>query len=324
MFKWKKRGRVFNPEDQAGRPWMREFAQAPATLIFDDYVRVYFACRPLPDRNRQYVSRTGYVDLDRRNLLRILRVSEQPVLPLGECGTFDEFGTYPLSVIRRDDTVMAYYGGWTRCESTPYNVAIGAAVSHDGGQTFTRLGPGPLLSYSLDEPTTISGPKIRRFDDRWVLFYIAGTKWIRSEGRVECVFKLRVAHSDDGLLWTRSGRDLVGSKLEENECQASPDVIFWENRYHLFFSYKYSTNFRNKDRGYRIGYAWSDDLAVWHRDDGQAGIDISAEGFDDESVAYPHVFELDGRLYMFYLGNEVGRHGFGLAELESYTPGGRP
>jgi hypothetical protein len=33
-------------------------------------------------------------------------------------------------------------------------------------------------------------------------------------------------------------------------------------------------------------------------------------------VSYPHVFELDGRVCMLYLGNEVGRGGFGLAELD--------
>jgi hypothetical protein len=33
-------------------------------------------------------------------------------------------------------------------------------------------------------------------------------------------------------------------------------------------------------------------------------------------VSYPHVFELDGRIYMAYLGNQVGRHGFGLAVLD--------
>jgi hypothetical protein len=33
-------------------------------------------------------------------------------------------------------------------------------------------------------------------------------------------------------------------------------------------------------------------------------------------VAYPHVFALDGRTWMLYLGNQVGRYGFGLAELQ--------
>jgi hypothetical protein len=33
-------------------------------------------------------------------------------------------------------------------------------------------------------------------------------------------------------------------------------------------------------------------------------------------VSYPHVLGLDGRTYLFYLGNQVGRRGFGIAELE--------
>jgi hypothetical protein len=52
------------------------------------------------------------------------------------------------------------------------------------------------------------------------------------------------------------------------------------------------------------------------RDDRKAGIDVSAEGWDSEMISYPHVFETDGHTYMAYLGNQVGRHGFGLAILE--------
>ena len=52
------------------------------------------------------------------------------------------------------------------------------------------------------------------------------------------------------------------------------------------------------------------------RDDAKAGIDVSETGWDSESIAYPHVFEVDGKVFMLYLGNEVGRSGFGLAQLE--------
>lgn len=43
---------------------------------------------------------------------------------------------------------------------------------------------------------------------------------------------------------------------------------------------------------------------------------MSEEGFDNEMVAYPHVFEANGNIFMLYLGNEVGKYGFGLARLE--------
>jgi hypothetical protein len=315
-FNWRKLGKVFSPQAVAGRPWLKEFAQAPATLVFDDVVRVYFSCRPPPDEAGQYVSYSAYVDLDRRDLFSIKHVSDQPILSLGGIGEFDEFGTYPVSVIRAGDEVRAYYAGWTRCESVPFNVAIGAATSRDGGHSFVKLGPGPILSYSPDEPFVLSGPKVRRFNDTWYLWYIAGRKWKMVEGRPEPVYKIRMATSADGLTWRKLNRDLIDSRIEADEAQASPDVYYAGGKYHMFFAYRYSSGFRSKENGYRIGYASSVNLIDWHRDDDKCGIGVSEEGWDSEMVSYPHVFDVDGSIYMAYLGNQVGRHGFGLAVLD--------
>src|SRR5262245_1507721 len=235
MFRWKKLGKVFSPQEVSDRPWLREFAQAPASFLLEDVVRVYFSCRPPPDAAGQYVSYSAYVDLDRSDLFSIRHVAERPILPLGGLGEFDEFGTYPVSVIRAGDRVLAYYAGWTRCESVPFNVAIGLAASRDGGVSFAKIGKGPVLGYSPDEPFVISGPKIRRFNDLWFLFYIAGRKWKMVEGRSEPVYKIRMAVSEDGIAWTKSNRDLIESRIEEDEAQASPDVFYSNGRYHMFF-----------------------------------------------------------------------------------------
>jgi predicted GH43/DUF377 family glycosyl hydrolase len=316
MFKWKKLGRVFNPMEVSTASWMSEFAQAPCTLVFEKFVRVYFSCRPLPDKNGQYVSYTAYADLNRTNLHEIVGISQSPILKLGELGTFDEFGTYPTSVLSDHHEVLAYYGGWTRCESVPFNVAIGMAKSSDGGKTFSKCGNGPVLSYSMDEPFVLSGPKIRKFLNQYYLFYIAGNKWVIDNGKPEPVYKIRMATSDDGITWKKHNRDIIESRLEENEAQASPDVFFHGGKYHMFFCYRYSQGFRGKEKGYRIGYASSIDLKHWVRDDAKAGIDVSEEGWDSQMISYPHVFELDQKIYMMYLGNEVGRFGFGLAVHE--------
>lgn len=318
MFHWKKLGLVFSPSMISDKPcWMMEFAQAPAALVFDNFVRVYFNCRPLRDARQQYVSYSAYVDLSRKNLFEIIDYSRTPCLELGELGTFDEFGTYPCSVINDDDVVKMYYGGWTRCESVPNNVAIGYAWSRDGVH-FSKLGSGPLLSYSPDEPFLISGPKIRKFDGSYYLFYIAGKKWIMNDGKPEAIVKIRMAKSVDGFIWSRENRDIIVDRLGENEWQASPDVFFKNGKYHMFFCYMLSPDFRKDTRlSYRIGYAYSYDLLNWVRDDSKAGIDVSSEpDFDNEMLAYPHVFELDDKIYMMYLGNQVGKYGFGLAELQ--------
>lgn len=316
MFCWRKLGKVFTPQEVQGRPWLREFAQAPSTLIMDDVVRVFFSCRPLVDARGQYVSYSAFADLDRKDLLKVCQVAERPILKLGGLGEFDEFGTYPVSVVPEGTIVTAYYGGWTRCESVPFNVAIGKAESRDCGKTFTKLGNGPILSYSPDEPFVLSGPKIRRFNDQWQLFYIAGRKWKNVDGRPEPVYKIRMATSEDGVQWTRLNVDLVESRVEEDEAQASPDVFYANGKYHMFFCYRYSSHYRGKQNGYRIGYASSSNLVNWVRDDSKAGIDLSEQGWDSETISYPHVFELDGKTFMAYLGNQVGRYGFGLAVLE--------
>lgn len=316
MFNWKKLGKVFTPQEVTGRPWLQEFAQAPATLIFDDFVRVYFSCRPPADAEGKYVSYSAWVDLDRHDLFKVRSIAEQPILSLGGLGEFDEFGTYPVSVTRNGNEVRAYYAGWTRCESVPFNVAIGMATSNDDGQTFQKNGTGPILSYSPDEPFVLSGPKVRRFNGQWQLFYIAGRKWKLVDGRSEPVYKIRMATSEDGIHWKKLNQDLIPSRIEEDEAQASPDVFYANGKYHMFFCYRYSSHYRGKQNGYRIGYASSIDMINWTRDDSKAGIDVSAQGWDAEMISYPHVFDLDGKTYMAYLGDQVGRYGFGLAVLE--------
>ena len=112
---------------------------------------------------------------------------------------------------------------------------------------------------------------------------------------------------------------LLRARAVENQCYvlaAAQCGGFANGKYHMFFCYRYSLGYRGREKGYRIGYASSVDLVHWVRDDSRAGIDVSDEGWDSEMISYPHVFELDGRTLMFYLGNQVGRHGFGLAELE--------
>lgn len=322
MFTWQKLGKLFDPTVMSDQPWMFHFAQTPSLVEFDDFLRIYFCTRPPADANGQFVSRIGFIDIDRNDLFHILRISQEPVLPLGGIGTFDEFGTNPVSVIRNGSEIWAYYAGVTRCESVPFNAAIGLAVSTDGGESFQRLGTGPVLSYSPDEPFVIGSPKIRRFGDLWYLHYAAGREWLQTGGRPEVVYKLRCATSRDGICWSKWNRYLICDRVDDNECQAGGDILFHEGRYHMFFCYRHPVDFKTKSKGYRIGYAVSDNLVDWTRNDEGAGIDVSPDGWDSEMISYAHVFKHQGKVFMLYQGNAIGRCGFGLAVMESYTAGG--
>ena len=318
--KWKKIGQIFSPQkinDGIEREWMKEFSQCTSTLVFEDFVRIYFSCRPYKDQEGQAKSYTAFIDVDRKDLSKILRVAENPVLPLGKLGAFDEFAVYPSSVLREEDKVYLYYAGWNRMRSVPFNTSIGMAVSNDGGTSFERMGDGPILGPSLSEPFVISGPKIRKFEGKYFLFYLAGTEWVMHNGSPEIIYKNKMAISDDGVNWTRMNRNIIEDKIDHLECQAGPDVFFYKEKYHMYFVYRHGVDFRSAPgRGYKIGYAHSDDLINWTRDDENSGIEYSEEGWDSTMHHYPHVFELDGFHYMVYNGNDFGKYGFGLAILD--------
>ena len=319
MFFWEKKGLLFNPTECEERPlWRWNFAQGENTLMYEDFIRVYFCSREKPNERGETVSRVSYVDLDQDNPMNILKICDRPVLELGQLGEFDEFGTYPFSVVRHQGKIYGYYGGVTRCESVPFNVSIGCAVSEDNGESFKKIGKGPVLTSSLDEPYMICSPKVRFYDGRWYMFYSAGKTWTQEEGRAEICYKLRMALSLDGVNWKKCGENILKDKLGALESQACGDVIYANGYYHMFFCYRNHMDFRkNPKNSYRIGYAKSRDLLNWERDDTKAGIDVSSDKseWDCEMVAYPHLFQCKNKTYMLYLGNEVGKFGFGLAEL---------
>lgn len=315
-FNWKKLGRLIEPGVATNPYWMSEFAQAPNTLVFPDFVRVFFCSRPPVDENGQYTSRVGFADIQMGNQISVLRFSSDPILSLGGIGDFDQFGTYPFSPLRVNRRIVAAYAGWTRCESTPFDVSIGFAIGDADATKFERVSKGPSLTKSLDEPYVISSPKLRFFGGKYYLYYIAGKKWIRNQEKLDPIYTIRMATSLDGINWKKENREIISPVLED-EAQASPDVFYKDGLYHMFFSYRYGSDFRKPGRGYRMGYAFSDDLLNWKRDDSRSRLEKSHSGWDSESVSYPHVFEFKQDTYMLYLGNHVGREGIGIAQLET-------
>jgi predicted GH43/DUF377 family glycosyl hydrolase len=255
------------------------------------------------------------VDLQKNNLFKILRVSQKPVLTLGSLGSFDEFGVMSCAILSVGNEYYMYYCGWTRMLSVPYNWAIGLAKSVDGGVTFSRMGTGPILGSTFKEPYLQAGcSSIIKVGGLYHLWYTSGIKWIKNDIKPESVYQIMHADSEDGINWRREGKPVVQAVLED-EAQASPSVFYRNGKWHMVFSYRYSVNFRNKERGYRLGYASSVDFRNWNRDDTLLKFDISVSDWDSEMVCYPHVTKIGDKWFLFYCGNNFGKEGFGVAEL---------
>jgi len=315
--KWRKLGKVFDPTEHHLSNDCTEFAQSPQALVFDDFVRMYFSTRKR-EENGKYLSYVSFVDMDKA-FKEILRISNDTVIELGGLGCFDEHGIFPINVVRDRDKILAYTCGWSRRVSVPVETSIGLAHSADNGLTFRKIGPGPILTSSPNEPFLVGDPFVAIHEGVYHMWYIYGTKWIDSptEDSPARVYKIGHARSQDGISWIRGGVQLIDDKLNSDECQALPTVARFGEKYHMFFCYREATGFRkNKARSYRIGYASSENLISWVRDDDNVGIDVSEDGWDSDMLCYPHVFECEGEMYLLYNGNEFGRYGFGLAVLQ--------
>jgi len=315
--KWVKLGKIFDPTEHALANNCIEFAQSPQTLIMHDRVRIYFSTRER-DAVGKYLSHIAFVDFG-KDLKNIIDISKNTVIELGGLGCFDEHGIFPVNVIRDGERILAYTTGWNRKVSVSVDAAIGLAISHDEGLTFQKLGAGPVMASSLKEPFLVADAYVAKYGGLYHMWYIYGTKWKKfaESEPPDRVYKIAHAQSEDGINWRRDGRHIITDKLNADECQALPTVFYRNGQYHMYFCYRQAHGFRNQSHNaYRVGYAYSIDLENWQRDDDQAGIDVSETGWDSQMQCYPHTFEMNGKVYMLYNGNEFGRNGFGLAVLD--------
>lgn len=307
--KWIKKGRVFvNSGDFEGYPM---YSQCPTPLVCDDHIRIFISAR-----TPKIESHIVYVDVDKDCPSKVLKIAAEPVIYKGEAGTFDENGMIPSYVFNKGREIYLYYSGWSKCSNVPYKNFTGLAISMDFGNSFKKYSQGPVLGQNSYDAMSATSPWIIQNENEYMAFYSTGTHWHNINGRLEHTYTLTYATSKDAEIWKPSGKFILNTK-DEYEAICKPTIIRIGNKYHMWFSTRGSFGFRNETKdAYRIGYAESNDLIHWNRNDALAGIAVSDGGWDSEMICYPYIIQVNGKYLMFYNGNYFGRDGFGYAELE--------
>jgi hypothetical protein len=301
--KWRKRGLIYAPAGDMW--WAREYAHLPTVDVLDDStLRVYFAGLDAERRGR-----IGYVDVDARDPNRVLHVSPEPILDIGEAGTFDDSGVNPACVLTAGRSKLLYYIGWQRCERVPYMLFAGRATAEDG-ECFRDRTRAPVLDRTDEEPFLRSAMSIILEPSVWRAWYVSGLRWITVGGRQYPQYVIRYAESPDGLAWVSRPGICIGPTDDTEFGFGRPWVVKTAVGYEMWYS------IRSTVRSYRIGYAVSRDGFTWQRRDDERGIDVASSGWDSEMICYPCVVDVAGRRYLFYNGNGHGATGFGYAELE--------
>jgi hypothetical protein len=299
---WNKKGLIYAPSGELW--WAQNYAHLPTVDILNEStIRVYFA-----SLDKDKYGRIGYVDLDINDPKRILHIAKEPVLDLGEIGTFDDSGVNPSCIINISGQKYMYYIGWQRCERVPYMLFAGLAISTDK-EHFNRFSASPVLERTPNEPFLRSATTIIKEADLFRAWYVSALRWIFVGANQYPTYVIRYTDSKDGINWVSYDRICIDFKNEDEFGFGRPWVIQDSGIYKMWYS------IRSRTAPYRIGYAESQDGYAWTRKDDEVGIQKSESGWDSEMICYPCVININGTLHMFYNGNRHGATGFGYAVL---------
>jgi len=304
--KWKKKGLIFRPDNNFD--WMVSHASIPVVdKVEDNKLRIYFSTR-----DEQGRSRPTYIEVDAENPKRILYLHNEPILPLGELGTFDDNGIMPSWIVNHKNKKYLYYIGWNPQVTVSYRVSIGLAISENGGNKYEKYSKGPICDRLLDEPFFNTAPCVIKENDKWRMWYVSCTGWEIINDWPEPFYNIKYAESKDGINWVKTKHTCID--YDDFTQAIGRPCVFKENGiYKMFYSFRSAKDYRvDPDQSYRLGYAESKDGISWERKDESVGIHMSESGWDSVMIEYCYLY-YNTRKYLFYNGNGFGKTGFGYA-----------
>lgn len=252
--RWKKLGLVYGPD--GSMPWAKSHAMIPTPMHLNkSVIRVFVTfC------DKQGIGRPGYVDVSANDPLKVLKVAEEPLLDIGQPGSFDENGVLACSLVPLNDSrVFMYYVGFELGTKIRYRLLTGLAISCDGGETFERYSAAPILERTAAELLFRGGPYCLYDNACFRLWYVAGSTWTVLDGKTMPVYDIRYMESENGIDWPKQGETVIPITEADEHGFGRPYVISKRGGgYQMFYSVR-----RRSLNAYRLGYAESDDGRVW-------------------------------------------------------------
>lgn len=304
MRQWIKKGLIYNPPHD--NSWRDNSALTPTAIEIErGIIRVYASFR-----DRSGIGRIGYVDLDADNPSRLLGISDKPVLDIGAPGMFDDNGVILGDLVRVEHKIYMYYVGFQLVKKAKFLAYTGVACSDGSGMVFERVSQTPVMDRHDEGKYIRAIHSILYEDGKFKTWYAVGNGWEKISGIDYPQYDINYTESSDGLCFDSGTKVLRVNKDNKEYRIGRPRVYKSDGMYVMNFTYG------TTDDRYHAGQAMSDDGIHWRRDDNQLGITISKEGWDSKHLSYPSILTAkNGKTYIFYNGNDMGKNGFGYAEL---------
>jgi predicted GH43/DUF377 family glycosyl hydrolase len=344
---WVKRGVLLKP-GFAG-PQSSKLVSCPSVVkLPDGRLRMYFwAADGVPPWHGRHVILAAEADPQNPFVWKLL--SARPLVEPDASGNIRDRGvSFPFVLARDDGPWLMYYGTWgTWAPPEEISNRTGLAISDDKGITWrvvkeTAIPLGKKGSY--DGGLTGSVSIVRDAPNLYRMWYTAGERYVHFGERNRGIVHVGYATSTDGINWNKAKEPAlwarVGAVDPYEAVLGKPNVLKVDGVYHMWFSVyamprgakpsdpseKYQPakdadrsdwqRITSEELGYHIEYARSTDGEHWERRFDQPVMTLSPGEFDSKNQSYPMVIDMGSRLWMFYVGNEFGSTGIGLATLE--------
>lgn len=302
---WEKRGLVYCPDGSID--WMNNSVLTPQPFILNnDVIRIYASFR-----DKEGIGRIGYIDVESKNPSNIIKISEKPVLDIGQDGCFDDNGVILGDVLRIKDKIYMFYVAFQHVQKAKFYAFSGLAISGDNGETFKRVQKTPIMDRKNEG---IFGRCIHTviYDEKRDIFrvwYSVIFDWTYINNIPYPTYDIKYIESKDGIHFPDEGVQCIKCNANEYRIGRPKVRILSDKKYEM----RYTSDTYKKE--YISGYAESSDGIKWIRKDELGWLTKSKTGFDDKMACYPVVIDTRYGTYMFYDGNGMGKTGFGYAEL---------
>jgi hypothetical protein len=299
---WMPRGRLYGSE--VGAWWMSGGAYAFMPLVEPDGIVRFFAC----GRDDQGRSRIGIIRFKWGETPKLLDVTRDPVLDLGDPGCFDMDGVAYPYLVQSHGRLLMYYVGWNKLGGrAPWVTNLGLAVSDDDGSSFKRVTRAPILPRTNDDPIgSASSCIVPHGDGSWTLYYTKLLSWDAGMTPPGPCYNIWKARSTDGVSWSPLNQNVIGHDKGEYALCA-PCLHRFGDQTVMFFS----------ARGHRYRLFAAPAAADGSFRKINQPLRIVPGDWDDDMQCYGHVVAIHDRCYIFYCGNGFGRAGVGYAEWKT-------
>lgn len=280
------------------------FTTPHARILNEEVIRVYGGVR---DKNG--ISRIIYLDVSAKKPEDIIKISDKPVLDIGNEGCFDDNGVILGDIIEVGKELYMYYVGFQHVQKVKFYAFSGLAISSDGGESFHRFSEVPILDRTSTGRFGRCIHTVLYDKNVFKCYYAVINDWKYINEIPYPVYNIWYSESKDGINFSKKDDCLCVDTMESEYRIGRPKVYRTENGYEMY----YTRDLISKE--YLSGYAVSENGKVWTRKDNELQLFHSKEGFDSEMACYPVKLKCKYGTYLFYDGNGMGRDGFGYAKL---------